>query len=137
MPIWLKFILSALIITIVSEIAKRSDRFGALVGALPWLTVLVMVWLAVEKQGSEKIANHSYYTFWFVLPTLPMFLLIPWMLRRGVPFAPTLIAGIALTCVCFAATAWAAKGLGVELWPSGGADGSQAGDSGAGDGASG
>ena len=88
---------------------------GALIGALPWMTVLVMVWLAVEKQGSEKIANHAYYTFWFGLPTLPMFLLIPWMMRRGIAFAPALLAGIALSVVCFLVTAWAAKGLGVKL----------------------
>ena len=115
MPVWLKYVITAAIIVAVSEIAKRSDRWGALIGAMPWMTVLVMVWLAVGKQGSEKIANHSYYTFWFVLPTLPMFLLIPWMMRRGIAFAPSLLAGLGLTVVCFLVTAWAAKGLGVKL----------------------
>ena len=115
MPIWLKFVLSAALITLISEVAKRSDRFGALIGAMPWLTVLVMVWLAVEKQGSEKIASHAYYTFWFVVPTLPMFLLIPWMLNKGIAFLPSLIAGIALTVVCLYITAWVGKGFGVKL----------------------
>ncbi len=115
MPVWLKFLLSAALITLISEIAKRTERLGALVGALPWVAVLVMVWLAVEKQGSEKIADYSYYTFWYVLPTLPMFLLIPWMLNRGAGFVPSLLAGIALTIVCFLATAWAARGLGAKL----------------------
>ena len=116
MPIWLKYLLTAGLVIAIYEIAKRSDRLGAFIGALPWITTLTMIWLFVGKQESEKIANHAYYTFWYVLPTLPMFLLIPWMMKAGVGFPLSLLAGVALTCALFALTAWIVGKWGIHLW---------------------
>lgn len=111
----LKYAVTALIIVVVSEVAKRSDRAGALIAALPLVTVLAMIWLHVEKQPMERIANHAYYTFWYVLPTIPMFLLMPWLLRRGLGFWPALAAGCGCTVVCFAAAAMVLKKFGIGL----------------------
>lgn len=69
-----KYALTALVVVVVSEAAKRSDRLGGLLAALPLVTVLTLVWLYVERQPQAKIANHAWYTFWYVVPTLPMFL---------------------------------------------------------------
>lgn len=110
-----KYATTALIIVVVSEVAKRLDRVGALIAALPMVTVLTMIWLWSEKQEMEKIANHAYYTFWFVFPTLPMFLVMPWMLRNGAGFWPTLGTGALVTFACFLLTAWIGKLMGVEL----------------------
>jgi len=71
--------LTAAVVVLVSEAAKRIDRLGALVAALPLVTVLTLIWLRAEKQPETKIANYAWYTFWYVLPTLPMFLLFPWL----------------------------------------------------------
>lgn len=113
-----KYAVTALIVVVVSELAKRADKLGALVSSLPLVTVLTLVWLAVEQQPVEKLANHAYYTFWYVLPTLPMFLLLPWLLRAGQPLWLALGWSAGLTMAAFALTAWAAKALGVDLWPS-------------------
>ena len=75
-----KYLITAFIIVFVSEIAKRSDKLGALISSLPLVTILIMIWLYIENQSIEKIANHAYYTFWYVIPTLPMFLIIPYLL---------------------------------------------------------
>jgi hypothetical protein len=112
-----KYAVTAFVIVSVSEVAKRTDKLGALISSLPLVTVMVMVWLYVEKQGSQKIANHAYYTFWYVIPTLPMFLLMPWLLGRGVPFGWALAACVVLTFACFVLTALAAKRFGVDLIP--------------------
>jgi len=112
-----KYAVTAFIIVLVSEVAKRTDRIGALIASLPMVTVLAMIWLYFEKQGMEKIANHAYYTFWFVLPTIPMFLLIPWMLRKGYGFWLSMICGALLTFLCFILTAWGARRFGVSLFP--------------------
>lgn len=74
-----KYLLTAGMIVIISEIAKKSDRLGGLIAALPLVTVLTLIWLYIENQPNEKIANHAYYTFWYVLPTLPMFLVFPYL----------------------------------------------------------
>lgn len=110
-----KYALTALVIVIVSEIAKRSDRLGALIASLPLVTVMVMIWLHAEKQPAAKIANHAYYTFWYVIPTLPMFLLMPWMMRKGFGFWPALGAGCLLTLASFALAALVLRRFGVTL----------------------
>lgn len=74
MNVYLKYCITAGIVVLVSEVAKRSDRMGSLIAALPLVTILTMVWLHVERQSTDVIANHAYYTFWYVLPSLPMFL---------------------------------------------------------------
>lgn len=109
-----KYAVTALVIVVVSEVAKRSDRAGALIASLPLVT---MIWLHVEKQSATKIANHAYYTFWYVLPTMPMFLLMPWMIRKGFGFLPALGTGCLLTILSFAAAALILKRFGIALLP--------------------
>ena len=111
----MKYLLTAAIVVAVSEFAKRSDRLGGFVAALPLVTVLALVWLHVERQPQAKLANHAYYTFWYVLPTLPMFLVIPALLRAGVGFWPALLAGCALTVLLYLVTIWALAKFGVTL----------------------
>jgi hydrogenase/urease accessory protein HupE len=81
---WLitKYLITAGIIIAVSEVAKRNDRLGALLVALPIVTILAMLWLYVEGQPTEKIANLARYTFWYVLTTLPLFLVFPILITR-------------------------------------------------------
>jgi F0F1-type ATP synthase assembly protein I len=90
---WLisKYLITAAVVVIVSEAARRSDRLGGLLATLPLVTVLVLIWLHVEQQPQARIANHAWYTFWYVVPTLPMFLAFPVLLPR-IGFWPTLLA---------------------------------------------
>lgn len=115
---WLvtKYLITAAVVVAVSEAAKRSDKLGALLAALPLVTFLALIWLYVEKQPQEKIANHAWYTFWYVVPTLPMFLAFPWLLPR-IGFGLTLLVSAAITVVCFGLFALAVRPLGVELLP--------------------
>lgn len=114
--LWLtfKYLLTAAVVVVVSEAARRSDRLGAVLGALPLVTILAMVWLYVEKQPVSKIANHAYFTFWYVLPTLPMFLIFPWLLQRF-GFVLALFAGAAITVMCFLLLATVLRRYGVQL----------------------
>lgn len=109
-----KYVLTAAVVVLVSELAKRSDKLGGFVAALPLVTVLALVWLYVEQQPQEKIANHAWYTFWYVIPTLPMFLVFPLLLPR-IGFWPTLAACVLLTVLCFGLFAWALRPFGIEL----------------------
>lgn len=115
---WLvtKYLITAALVVAVSEAAKRSDRFGGLVAALPLVTLLTLMWLHLEHQPQEKIANHAWYTFWYVVPTLPMFLAFPALLSR-LGFWPAMLASSVLTIVCFAAFALVMRKFGVVLLP--------------------
>ena len=109
-----KYLITSGIVVLVSEIAKRSDRLGAFIAALPMVTVLTLLWLYVENQGQVKIANHAWYTFWYVLPTLPMFLLFPWLIARF-GFWWALGASALVTMTCFGILLVLMRPFGVDL----------------------
>ncbi|MBM3364502.1 MAG: DUF3147 family protein [Betaproteobacteria bacterium] len=109
-----KYLLSAGVVVLASEVAKRSDKLGGLIAALPLVTVLALIWLHVENQPKEKLSNHAWYTFWYVLPTLPMFLAFPFLYQR-ISFWLTLICCVAITLVCFAALAYLLRPFGIDL----------------------
>jgi hypothetical protein len=111
-----KYLLTSAVVVAVSEFAKRSDKLGGFVAALPLITILTLIWLNVEHQSQEKIANHAWYTFWYVVPTLPMFIVFPILLNR-IGFWPTLVACVAFTSICFGAFAMLVRQFGVELLP--------------------
>lgn len=113
---WLitKYAITAALVVLISEIAKRSDKIGALIAALPMVTVLAMIWLYLEHQPEAKISNHAWYTFWYVLPTLPMFLAFPFLLPRF-GFWASLIISAAVTVACFVLLAAVVKRFGIVL----------------------
>ena len=96
-----KAALSGVIIAIASEVARRWPGGGALIVSLPLVSVLAMIWLWRDTHDPLRLAAHAQATFWFVLPTLPMFLLIPLMLRNGSSFWMALTSGCALTVVLY------------------------------------
>jgi hypothetical protein len=110
-----KALLSALIIVAVSEIARRSAGLGALVASLPLISVLGMIWLWRDTGDPARMAAHAQATFWYVLPSLPMFLLIPLLLRRGIEFWPALLAGCVLTVLLYAAMTALLSRFGITL----------------------
>jgi len=111
----IKALLSGLIVAAVSEIAKRYPGLGGLVASLPLISVLGMIWLWRDTKDPVRMAAHAEGTFWFVLPSLPMFLLIPWMLRQGWPFWASLLAGCALTVLLYAAMTLIGPRFGLRL----------------------
>ena len=111
----LKFFLSAGIIVLITEVAKRNNYAASIIHSLPLMSLLAFTWLYIEKKDTALIANHSFGTFWFVLPTLPMFLVLPWLLRRGWDFWPSLGLCIAGTFLLYLLTMWLLKQAGVQL----------------------
>lgn len=112
-----KILLSALIIVVVNKVQLFNDRLSALLIALPLTSLVAMVWMHQAKQSSERLANHAEGTFWFVLPTLPMFLIFPWMLRSGWGFWTTLAANCVITVILFWLTVVVLRRFGIDLMP--------------------
>jgi hypothetical protein len=111
----IKAALSGLIIAAVSEIAKRWPGFGALVASLPLISILGMLWLWKDKPDTANMAAHVEGTFWYVLPSLPMFLLIPFLLRKGMGFYPALLSGCGLTILLYLAMTFIGPRFGLKL----------------------
>jgi hypothetical protein len=83
----------------IAEIGKRQPALAALVEGLPLVSILGMILLWNGRPDAENMAHHAEATFWYVLPSLPMFLLIPALLRSGVNFWLSLLAGCVLTFI--------------------------------------
>lgn len=113
--LFIKAALSGVIIAIVSEVAKRYPGFGGLIASLPLVSVLGMIWLWRDKPDAANMAAHAEATFWFVLPSLPMFLLIPLMMRQGFGFWISLMAGCILTVGLYSLMIWAGPRFGLRL----------------------
>lgn len=113
--LFFKAAVSGVIVALVSEIARRSPGFGGLVASLPLVSVLGMIWLWRDTHDPERMAAHASGTFWFVLPSLPMFLVMPELLRRGVGFWPALLIGCALTVGLYALMVWVGPRFGLRL----------------------
>ncbi|MGE8721224.1 DUF3147 family protein [Leptospira terpstrae] len=96
----IKYLVTAALVVIISEIARRNDRMGGLIASLPLVTILTLFWLKFENAGEDKISNHAYYTFWFVIPTLPMFLVFP-KLNATYGFWVAMLCSIVFTTVLF------------------------------------
>jgi len=93
----LKVIISALLIVAISEIAKRSTAFAALVASLPITSLLAFVWLHIEGASSAQVAVLASQIFWFVLPSLALFLLLPLLLKQGFGFWVSLGLAVVVT----------------------------------------
>lgn len=93
----LKLLISAGMIVLISEVAKKYPELGGMLASLPIVSILGMTWLWLDTHDAKLLATHSLATFWFVLPSLPMFVLLPWLLRKGVSFWGAMLVGCLLT----------------------------------------
>lgn len=111
----LKAAISGIIIAVVSEVARRSPGFGALIASLPLISVLGMMWLWHDTGDKLRLADHAEATVWYVLPSLPMFLLIPYLLRGGMNFWAALGIGCAVTVGLYFFMVWIGPRVGINL----------------------
>lgn len=104
----IKILTSAVLIYVVNEIVVRHSKplLGSLIASLPLVSLLTFFWIWFDLRsqpdsGASKLAAYSAGVFWFVLPSLPMFLLIPWMLKKDIGFWPSIAAGCVLTMLLY------------------------------------
>ena len=111
----IKVIISAVLIVAISEIAKRSSGFAALVASLPLTSLLAFVWLHLDGLPAAKIGELSSQIFWLVIPSLLLFLLLPVLLRHGLNFWLSLGLSVAATAGCYLLLLPLLRRLGVGL----------------------
>ena len=113
--IFLKLIISSGIITIVSEISKKSSLIEKLVASIPPISVLSMIWLYIDSRDIEKIKNLSTSIFWMVIPSLILFLSIPILINIGFNFWYSLLIAIILTVAFYLLTIFILSQCGIKL----------------------
>ena len=111
----IKAALSGIIVMIVSEVSRRNPSIGGLIASLPLISILAFIWLWRDTSDSERIAAQAEATFWYIFPSIPMFLALPAMLRKGVGFWVALAISCALTFALYSATMWVLPRMGINV----------------------
>jgi hypothetical protein len=111
----IKAAISGVIVALVSEIARRHPGWGGLVASLPLTSLLAMVWLWRDSSDSLKVAELASSTFWFILPSLPLFVVLPMLLRSGLAFWAAMAIVVAGTLALYALMFWAGPRLGLKV----------------------
>ena len=111
----LKVGITAVVVVAVSEVAKRSSLWAAALASLPLTSLLAFVWIYLESGSTERVAALSQGVFWLVLPSLPLFLLLPLFLRWGTNFWLSLALSCAFTALAYATMVWSLGKVGVRL----------------------
>lgn len=111
----IKVVLTATVIVAISEIAKRSSFWAALLASLPLTSLLAFVWIYLETGNAQNIAALSQSIFWLVLASLPLFLVLPFLIRLGWAFWPSLGLACGLTVAAYFALIWLLMQLGIKL----------------------
>ena len=104
-----------LTIALVATIARRHPGWGGLVAALPLTSILALSLLWIDTREAEPVAALATSILWFILPSLPMFIALPAMLRGGMAFWPAMAISIVATLLLYAATFWMLQRLGVKI----------------------
>ena len=111
----LKVLLTSILVVASSEAAKRNTLLGAILVSLPLTSILAMLWLYADTRDPDKVAAFTTSIFWMVLPSLTLFIALPILLRRGLPFAPSLLVSIALTVASYWAMVLILRRFGIEI----------------------
>jgi hypothetical protein len=110
-----KVFLTSVLVVAVSETAKRSALFGAIIASVPLTSVLAMIWLYIDTGDREKVAQLATGIFWLVLPSLVLFIALPVLLRAGIDFYASLAASVALTVAAYFAMIYTLRLTGIEV----------------------
>lgn len=98
---FVKILVSALLITGISEISKRSTFWGGILASIPFISVIAFIWLYSDTKSVEKISQLSTSVFWLVIPSLSMFLILPYMLKLKLDFYLALSVSIVVMILCY------------------------------------
>ena len=110
-----KALLSGVLVAVISEVARRNPGIGGLIASLPLVSVLAVIWMWQEAGDEARIASHLQSTFWYVLPSLPMFLVMPMLLRNGLGFWLALALSCLMTMALYVAAMWLLPKAGITL----------------------
>ncbi len=110
-----KIAVTTVLIVIISEVAKRSSLVGAILASIPIVSVLAMFWLYIDTKNSSKVSELSTSIFWLVLPSLVLFISLPFLLRQGINFYFAILVSIGLTALCYFTMIMILSHFGIKL----------------------
>ena len=97
----IKTLITAIVVVVVTEIAKRSSLFAGLLASIPLTSFLVFIWLYWGKRDSQKIIDLSYSILLMVIPSFTFFIILPLALKLSNSFALSMIFATISTILAY------------------------------------
>jgi hypothetical protein len=110
-----KIAITAILIVAISEISRRSTLLGGILASVPLVSVLAMIWLYVDTHDTTRIASLSQSIFWLVLASLPLFVVLPLLLKKGINFYLSMGIGLTVMIACYFLLIAALRRFGISL----------------------
>ena len=110
-----KTILTATIIIIVSEIAKRSSLLAAIIISIPLTSLMTFIWVYWESKDTEKIIDLSNNTMIMIIPSFAFFIILPIMLKFKFNFSISIIISILSTSIAYYIFIYLLKKYGITI----------------------
>lgn len=97
----IKTLISALVIAGVTHLSEKTTVGAALLKSLPLTSFLVFFFMKYEGRGDQEIARMSWDILWLVVPSLPLFVVLPLLIERGWGFGAALFVATLVMVVAY------------------------------------
>tara|TARA_Y100000590_G_C14945601_1_gene722934 strand:+ start:124 stop:474 length:351 start_codon:yes stop_codon:yes gene_type:complete len=111
----IKTVITALIIVIVSEVAKKSTIFGAILISIPLTSLLAFIWLYFDTRDYQKVIDLSYGTIILTIPSFAFFIILPILLKFKQNFVLSIIISIVGTSILYFVFIYVLKKFGISI----------------------
>ena len=96
-----KVLITALVIVVAAEVAKRSSLLAGLIVSMPLITVLTLIWLYWDTKDIKQVSDLTNNTLLMILPSLTFFLFFPILLKLNLNFVGSMLIAIISTAICY------------------------------------
>ncbi|QSZ42387.1 hypothetical protein GJV85_09805 [Sulfurimonas aquatica] len=110
----IKLLITTFLIVLISEIAKRNSLAGAMLAAIPLVSILAMIWMYVDTNESKSAVEFSNSIVWLIAPSMTLFISFPILIKRGLSFYPSLAISVALTIFAYYSVIFLLTKLGIR-----------------------
>lgn len=110
-----KLIITSLLIVLISEISKRSSLAGALLAAIPLVSILAMTWMYIDTNDSNSAVEFSNRIVWLIAPSMTLFLVFPILIKKGMGFYPSMGISVVSTITAYYLLILILEKFGVKL----------------------
>ncbi len=94
MFLFLKALISACFIVLITFIAKKTSFLGGLIAMMPVNIVLSLLWLHFEKTDTTQLSNFVRAAIFGILPTGIFLVVVLSILNKSQKFEYSLLAGV-------------------------------------------
>mgnify|MGYP001247788606 FL=1 len=112
---FIKLIITAVVIVIVSEVAKKSTFIGAIIISIPLTSLLAFTWLYIDTKDYQRVIDLSYGTILLSIPSFAFFLILPILLKFKQNFVFSIFISIVGTAIIYFIFSYFLKKFGLFL----------------------